>query len=283
MSFRSRVESFTGRLTESDQRLVAAVLADPTAAAFLSADQLGDRAGVHGATVVRLAQKLGFDGYAEMRTELGEAVRERAGAAERIDRVLRHSTATGLLGQLVAAEITNLEALPEQIDSGALEQAAELMARASRVLVYAHGHATALADLTERRLRRSGLSVGGLLGGGREMAEHLVSLSDQDVVFGFALRIPPPGLTALLETATETNAAVILVSDLLGPVIRPRPTVLLSASRGDEAEFQSLTVPMAIVNALVLTMAQIDQGRSMAALERADALIARFGGRGGET
>ena len=277
MSFRSQVESFGGRLTESDQRLVATVLADPTAAAFLSAEQLGGRAGVHAATVVRLAQKLGFDGYAEMRNVLGEDVRARAGAAERVDRVLRHAADGGVFGQLVAAEIANLEALPDQITTESLQQAAGLLAAASRVLVFAYGHATAVADLAERRLRRSGLSVAGLGGTGRELAEQLVALSADDVVVAFALRVPPPGLGALLATAAEAAAAVVVISDALGPTIRPHPTVLLAASRGDESEFQSLTVPMAIVNALVLTMAQIDEGKSLTALGRVDELIERFG------
>lgn len=74
-------------------------------------------------------------------------------------------------------------------------------------------------------------------------------------MLGFALRGTPPLLGRLLEIAAARGAATILVADLTGLLLRPAPGHLLAAPRGREAESGTLTVPMAVLNALILTVA----------------------------
>src|SRR3546814_11075156 len=57
-------------LTNSDRRIIEILLAQQSEAAFLSAAQLAERAQVHETTATRLAQKLGFAGYPELRAHL---------------------------------------------------------------------------------------------------------------------------------------------------------------------------------------------------------------------
>ena len=47
----------------------------------------------------------------------------------------------------------------------------------------------------------------------------------------------------------------------------PAPHHLICVSRGEAGEPQSLSVPMAVVNTVILDLAGIDDGRSLAALE----------------
>ena len=70
MSFKLAVETFSGRLTDSDRTLVSIILSDPSQVVFYSAHELANQAGVHASTVVRLARKLGFDGFPGMRKAL---------------------------------------------------------------------------------------------------------------------------------------------------------------------------------------------------------------------
>ena len=54
MSFKLAVETFSGRLTDSDKALVSIIFSDPSQAVFYSAHELANQAGVHAPTVVRL-------------------------------------------------------------------------------------------------------------------------------------------------------------------------------------------------------------------------------------
>ena len=67
------VESFDGKLTQVDRRLLNIILSQPTDSAFLSGTDLADRVGVHPSSTVRLARKLGFSGYPQLREKIREA------------------------------------------------------------------------------------------------------------------------------------------------------------------------------------------------------------------
>ena len=77
-----------------------------------------------------------------------------------------------------------------------------------------------------------------------------------------------------LSTDRRPRTAVPISSRRAGS--RPAPDHLLWASRGADDEFQTLTVPMAICNALVLTIAKRNRTRSMQALDRLGGLIEAF-------
>lgn len=278
MHLRQMVEDYSGVLSPSEQTVIREVLRNPAEAAFLSAAELAERSGVHAATVVRLAQKLGYEGYPEMRSSLAaEVVSQQAqGPAERVRRSLERTPKGDVLSSLIESEFESLSLLRQHVSQEQLEGAAKLLHNAEQIYLFGSGHSMALVELLDRRLRRSGHQTVDLRFQGRELAERLLTLSKKDVVLAFALRNKPKGLSTLLNYAHGVGAPTVLVADVMGPLVRPQPSLLLSAPRGDESGFQTLTVPMTIVNALVLTLAQRDEGRSIEALNHLDGLIAQF-------
>lgn len=274
LSLKTAVETYEGTLTAAEKRLVHALLSNPNEAALLSAAELSARARAHQATAVRLAQKLGYRGYPELRTRL-QADLLQPEPATRLQRRLQRSEA-GILSALVESEAEALQALPGYVSQAQLEHAAGLLIRARHVFLFAQGHACSLSELLDRRLRRSGFQTVLLQGSRRDLAEHLLTLSPSDTLLAFAFHREPEGLTQLLSHAHEVGAPTVLISDLLGSVVRPPPELVLAAPRGEAEAFQTLSVPMAICNALVLTIAALDDGRSVETLERLAGLLARF-------
>ncbi len=61
-------------------------------------------------------------------------------------------------------------------------------------------------------------------------------------------------------------------------MIRPAPQTLLAAPLGSEGEYHSLAVPMTIAEALVITVARIDDGSSQDAQQKLVDLLERFDG-----
>jgi DNA-binding MurR/RpiR family transcriptional regulator len=275
VTVRMAIQEHEGTLSAADRRLIAELLDNPTEAAFLSAADLAARGGVHQAAATRLAKKLGYRGYPHLRAELQAELRDSIGPGERVRRRLAHAAGESLLARMVEDEVAALTDLPSQVDQAQLDNAAQLISGAKRVFLFGHGHATALVDLLGRRLRRSGHAVLPLVGPPRDLAEQSALLSPTDLLVGFLFHRQPPGLQPLLRRAAEVGAPSLLIADAVGAVVRPQPTVLLAARRGSETEFQSLTVPMAICNALVLTLARLDTG-SMSALDNLTDLIDQF-------
>lgn len=277
MSIFDRVQSVADSLTRAEHLLVREVIAKPRDVALGTASQLARRIGVHEATASRLAKKLGFDSYALFRDAIRDEFIVRTDPALRVRNTLQAAQGGDLLSELIAREIEALGALPRYVDSARIEQAAQPLIAARRIFIFARGNAATLAVLLEKRLLRLGKDVEILKGDGRDLAEQVLRLGEKDVLVAFAFRRQPKYYAALLERARTVGAVSIAISGSLGPALAPAPDILLSAPRsGSNDSFQTLTVPMAITNALILTMAQKDEANALAQLEALGELITEF-------
>lgn len=275
MSVAGRVDSHADRLTEADQAVLDVLLRDPTEAAMLSATEVADRAGVHPASVVRLAQKLGYAGYPDLRSSL----RSEVVGSDSADRVSETLAVAGnsILASLVRSEIDTLTGMLRHLDQKSIDAAARAIARADRVLITAQGNSAVLAELLDRRLRRAGYRSTLALGQGRELAERLLSLTAKDMLVAFAFRRIAPEINSALAYAASVKSATVVVADQVARRLEVVPDHLLAAPRGRGEAYLTLTVPMAICNALVLSLAKLDGGRSVAALEMLDKLTSELG------
>lgn len=280
-TIRDMIEQFEGRLSRSDHKLIRALLANPGEGAFLTSMEVAKRAGVHPTTAVRLARKLGFSGYPELRIALRAEFVADTGA-DRVKMRLAKMADGSILQSLITSEVSALQSIPDYISQDQMIQAAEALIAAEGIGVFGVGHASALADLVARRLNRHGYAASAFHHIGWETPEKIMGIGKNGVLVAFAFRVVPDSLPALLEFVRASGARSIVVSDLVGPMIRPQPDILLAASRGREGESQSLTIPMAICNALILETSKHDDGRSVASLGRLTEVrkaLTQFSGR----
>jgi DNA-binding MurR/RpiR family transcriptional regulator len=80
----------------------------------------------------------------------------------------------------------------------------------------------------------------------------------------------------VLEHANQLKTPVILVTDTLGPMVGDKADVVLAARRGPVSSFHSLTIPMTIINALLLALTAVDQEKVMTNLDNLDQLRERL-------
>ncbi|WP_332718301.1 MurR/RpiR family transcriptional regulator [Pelagibacterium mangrovi] len=280
MSILERVQSVAENLTPAEHKLVREIIAKPRDVALGTASSLAQRIGVHEATASRLAKKLGFESYAGFRDAIRDEFIVKTDPALRVRNTLEAAQGGDLLSELIAREIEALGNLPRYVDAQRIAQAAEVLIRARRVFIFARGNAVTLGVMLEKRLLRMGLDVEILSGDSRDLAEQVLRMGDEDALVAFAFRRQPRHYAALVERARAVGAMSIAISGSLGPALTPAPEMLLSAPRsGSNDSFQTLTVPMAITNALVLTMAQKDQAKALERLETLGELINEFESR----
>lgn len=274
MDIRTIIERHDGSLTPSEKELVKQILDNLEETAMLPAAELAARVGTHESTAIRLVQKLGFSGYRSFRRALQREILDTVDYPDRMQRRLARSHS---LADLVTDEVAALQALVEAISDEQLREAASLIVKARRIYLYARGHGTLLVEMMDRRLRRSGFDTVDLRMEGRDLAEHVVTLGADDVILAFVLRHVQPGFHALMEHALQANAPSIVIADTIGPLLRPRPNVLLWASRGVKGESLTHVVPLTICNALLLTIAEVDEGRTFESLEKVGNLVHHYG------
>lgn len=275
MSLHDRVAARASTLTASDRRLLDVLLNHPQEASYLPAGEVAARAGVHQASATKFAQRLGYGGYPDLRRDLQQDLA--ASASDRISRTVEHAGEGSLLESVVDHEMQPLADLPRQITQRQLDDVGHLLVGATARYVYGRGNATVLTDVLTRRMRRFGMPMTPLAASGRDLAEQLVALGPCDVVVLYAFRRPPRYFAQVLQVCAETATPTVVVTDTLAAdAAAGRATHVLVGSRGTAREFQSLTVPMAVTNALVLTIARLSPATSRTALDRLDTLLDRF-------
>lgn len=277
MSVLQRVQEAAEALTPAERLLVRQIIASPRDVALGTAGNLARRIGVHDSTASRLAKKLGYESYAGFRAAIQDEFIVRTDPAARVRTTLEQTGDSGLLSNLVSREVEALTGLTRYVDEQRLTEAARAVLASRRTFVFARGNAEALAVLLERRLRRMGRHVHVLRGDGRDVAEQILGMEEGDSLVVFSFRRQPALYAPLIRRARSLGAKSIVIAGSIGPSLSPVADHLLFAPRtGSQDAFQTLTVPMAIANALILAMAREDRDGSLRKLELLGELIDTF-------
>ena len=275
--FADTIQKRADDLTPSEKRLVSSVLSEPRSAALASVTELARGAGVHEATVSRLARKLGFDGYPAFRQALQDELIPSQDTAARMKRTSDASGEAGVLGTLVGREVAALSRLTDHVTDTDIAAAAARLMAARRIFIFGTGNAEVLALMMAKRFGRFGCDVHVLAGDARGLAEGVLGMTGADVLLVYAFRRTPRAYPALVARAHEVGAATIVISGISGHLMVPAPDQLLTAPRGGDAEsFQTLTVPMAISNAVVIATKNTGDRNVLQTLDSLGALLKRF-------
>lgn len=273
MDYRNILKSKNLQLTPAETKMVGVLLSNPTLAPYFSATKLAQEAGVHPSAAVRFAKRLGYAGYAQFREALISETMKSSEPAKRMTKRLEKSDSNEILAKLVGDEMVALNAIKNHISQDQIDLVAQTLSEARCVYIFAQGNSIALQFMLDLRLRRAGLQTVLLSGLYREIAEGLLAVQRTDVLLALTFHAEPPGLALAYEEFKNAGARTIMISDSKRNLLPYNSSLQLIAPRGEESEYQSLTVPMAICNAVILTLAKLDGGKTLKSLEKLGTII----------
>lgn len=270
--FRRKLQGRFSRLTKSQRRIATYLLARFDEAAFLPAADLARRLNVSEATVVRCARAIGFDGFPQLRRSLQDLFRSRVTPATRLQRKLADLRDGDVLSRTVKMEVQYLSEVPQSVPPADFDRAVQIVLSGRRIFAFGLGPARILPELLELRLRRFGFLAVSMTESGRDLLEKLALLQERDVVLAAAFFRVTPELLTVLRHARATGCRTVLITDTLGLALKENADVILAARRGPMSTFHSLTVPMTIINALILAVAMARPRQTIAGLNRLEKL-----------
>ncbi|MDA9030577.1 MurR/RpiR family transcriptional regulator [Candidatus Pseudothioglobus singularis] len=279
-SFESLINSFEGKLTDADQELISIILGEPSEAVYLSSAELASKAAVHASTVVRLARKLGFDGFPEMRQKLRQDVEFKKNSSDKIRQRIDLIEKGSNLSDLIESEIAAIAAISNTVSQNQIDEVVNKIYKAKSIFIVGRGSAAPLMTHFERRLRRSGIQCRAALNlQRRDLAEQLIGIQKGDaiVVFGFqSINSLPSGYSSLIESAKSIGAHSIAIGDSTILTARPKPDIVLSVSRPKEGVMQLRSGPMLICEALAMTLLHKKSKKAVRGVESLEHLRANF-------
>lgn len=261
------------QFTKSEKRIANFLNQNQDEAAFLSAGEIAKRLELSEATIVRFARTLGFDSYPTMRVAMQDDFRHRLTHASRLRSRLDDFRESGdIFERLVASEMDYMTEALQTIDRKAFNAAVKLLRTHQRIFVFGLGPSISLVNLMELRLRRFGKEVTPLTSSGREVLEPLVTLEPGDIMFVICFFDQNPALKLVLEHCRKVGCKIIMLTDTLDAILGDKVDVMLAARRGPVGEFHSLVVPMTVINAILISLASIDQEKILPILDKLDTL-----------
>ena len=237
------------RLTPTQRRIAHCLVEHSAKAAYLSAAEVADLAGVSQPSVTRFAMALGYEGYPALRRRL----RELTGDAP-------ESSAEGNAMQVaVRAEAEHLARLHDQLARlDDVERAAELLIASRPLPVLGLRAAAPLAGYFGYFAAKVHPDVRVLDSGGTPLLDRLdqARAAGADAMLAVVLpRYPRESLEAIAE-AKQAGYKVVAITDSAVSPVAERADVVLPAAVGTQLVFDLHTGPMAM--AMVLLQAMCD-------------------------
>ena len=277
--FRQRLENHFSRLTKSEQKIASFLLSSYDQAAFLTAADLAQELEVSEATIVRFARTIGYESFPQLRRALQHIFRVKTTPATRLQRKLADlKTGEGhILTKVVEMELQYLAEVSHSVSPADFDRAVKIILKGKRVFVFGSGPSRILADLVNIRFTRFGIPVVCMTESGRDLIDKLLLLKREDVVMVLGFHRLTGELVTVQDRARKVGCKTVLLTDTLNAHFREHADVVLAARRGPVSTFHSLTVPMAILNAIILAVATERPESSLGSLKRLEELRAEYG------
>ncbi len=243
----------TEELTPAERRVARSLFATNMMAGFDTVAELAERAQVSGPTIVRFANKLGFDGYPQFQKAL------RHDLAERIDSPLRLYAKTPtdtrhdqVLDRVHETFVRGLETTFSNIPQSEFATVIALLADKRRPIWSTGGRFTQLcAEMLQAHLYqlRPNCHVVAYTPAGR--ADGLLDLGRRDVLVVFDLRRYQKDTIALTQAAKARGATIALITDAWLSPIADLADHVLTVDVEAPSPYDSMVPCIALVEALV--------------------------------
>ena len=258
------------RLGKASERVVAVLREEPRLASYASTAELAERSEVNVATVVRLAQQLGFSGWP---TPAGGAALALPGVAERGEVLAEHAGSDAdPVSAALAADRANLRLLESTLDHGQVRAIASALHTAGRTLVLGSGTFAAPGVQLSHAAGIMGYDV--RLGelGGTAVLNTLARMGGGDLLVVCDLWMLPVALRRAVEVAVQRSVQIAVVTDRReSPLVGPADRVVVVPSEG-AGMFPSLTAAMAVIHAVLAELARIGGPQSLDSVREAERL-----------
>lgn len=269
--FRARLIRRAAKLPPQ-QRLIADYLLEHLQTVpFLSVPELARRTGVSDATVVRFAQRIGYQGFSELKMDLVELLQERLGGPVPTE---PPELRDDVLERVAGLEINNVQRSLEAIDRTVFAEVGQAMFRADHVYAFGMGVSAHLAEVACYTLTQIGLRATALSTRFTSPREQLVTLRERDLLI--ALSFPPYSrqtLDLLADAAARGAATVALCDRPTAPAAHIARWTL--PVRSDNMMFtNAIAAVTVLLNALAAEIATRHRDRALEAFAQINRVLA---------
>jgi DNA-binding MurR/RpiR family transcriptional regulator len=254
MRIDERIERHYPGLGPQEQKAADTLLDHLGDLATYNAAELAKLSGVSKATMSRLFRRLGFADFNEVKEHT---------RALRSSGVPLAQDSDGGLPLHLALEQQGLQRLFESLDDGRLQSVTTQLAQADRVLLIGFRNSFPVALHLRQQLLQCRSSVSLAPQPGQSIGEEIAGLGGSDVVVLIGFRRRPAAFRSILQAASATGAATVLIGDPSARWLAADAGTWIECPVENSGAFDSYAAPMSLMSVLAdgVLAARAKEGR----------------------
>ncbi|WP_068115994.1 MurR/RpiR family transcriptional regulator [Tropicimonas marinistellae] len=269
------IQECLGELTRSEQQLANVLLQDYPMAGLQSVTKLAAAAGVSTPTVIRMARKLGFEGFPSLQDALREDV-----AAQIMKPISKHEDwqAKGAgehsLDRFAEAVTANMRYTLERLSRSQFDAVASVLADPDRRVYVAGGRITrSNADYLFNHLQIIRANVTQLGGSVNVWPHYLLDMDERAILVLFDIRRYESNMFRLANVARERKCEIVLFTDQWGSPIAKVADHVFHAQVEVPSSWDSTITIMLILEALIAEVQRMGWDQSRERIEELEAMF----------
>jgi len=270
LSITQRIQKYSPEFSKGQKKLAAAVIYHYEKIAYMTAEKLGQFAGVSESTVVRFTSLLGYSKYSDFQKAVIELVRSKLTPNQRID-ITKKRLGRGDVAEIVMeSDIDKIRYTLGNLDRCAFLEAVDTILSAKTLYISGARNSEPLARLLHYNLSLIFDNVKLVTPtSSSEVFEQMFSIGEGDVTFLISFPRYSTRMVNAAKFAQSKNAKVIVLTDTDTAPLVEFSTVHLTAQSDMASFMDSLVAPLSIINAIIV---EITQRREKDIKERFDTL-----------
>lgn len=253
MLVRDLIEANRANFTPAERRVIPLLKDESLALELQSVTKIAEAAEVSTPTVIRLARKLGFQGFPDLQHAL------RAELAERIKRPLAKLEAKvardvddHIVGKFATNVVDNVNQTLNNLDYERFDEAADLLSKpAQRVLLIGGRITRPIASYLANHLHIIRPNVSLLGPAQSDWPQAVLDMDNKTVMIVFDIRRYEKKIERLAQFAEERGATIVLFTDQWGSPIENKARICFRANIAAPSSWDSSAAIVMLVEALI--------------------------------
>lgn len=263
MSLEEKIKEHLETFTKTEEVIYKYFLENKQSVAFISIQELAEQLNLGRASILRFANKLGYSGFAALKKEIIEELKDDISPLDKFGVSLSEDAAEhSNITQIAEDEVNNINFLINNFDKKSFNKAVNLIVKADNIYIAGHGSSHYLAGLSAFLLQRVGYRAFQLNNSNLSFVEQLVNIRPEDLLIDFSF--PPyfAPTTAAAEFAKKQKSKVLSFTNSVVAPITKHSNVSLLVKTDNRIFTNSMTPIIVLMYSLIDEVAIKNKERS---------------------
>ncbi|RKX86806.1 MAG: hypothetical protein DRP57_00625 [Spirochaetes bacterium] len=250
-----RVSEATSDFTKSDRLILSFITSHPQDAAFLPLKGLTEKTGTSKPTVIEFYKKLGYSSFKEFLNGLRNFYEHHIDSYRASAAIFKKINGTGeLISALVETEVRSITRIKDYISEDDLMFISKSILGSKRVFIFGPGTGYYPAHFLFQRLKRYRIDIHLIGDDIQHTAEYLFPVCTGDLVLIFNYLPEPDIIEKVMKYCKDEGASIVLITGSIYLSLAPYPDRVIYVKRGEIGFKNSMAVPMAFANLILLSV-----------------------------